>query len=200
VTRNLRTGNGIHFLPLSRNQLLSLLLPCPDGYLLRLTFAACNADALRAAFFANRKHNRENPILEFRLDIVGIDRPGEGDRPFKRTGDNFPQEPVVSLPMAFRPATLRLLRLLSSALLLTLLLRLPTLHLTLGLALMLFLMAIATANRQAVLINREFNIFRSHAWERNIHLVAIRRLTDIHRCHQRWCARHQTGRHNALFE
>src|SRR3984893_7115707 len=128
---------------LSRDQLLSLLLPCPDGYLLRLTFAACNADALRAAFFTDRKHNRENPILEFRLDLFGIDRPGEGDRPFKRAGGDFPQEPVVSLPLAFHPATLRLLRLLPSALLrllpsallLTLLLRRPTLHLILGLVL-----------------------------------------------------------------
>src|SRR4051794_24943904 len=159
---------------LSGDQLLSLLLPCLDGYLLWLTFAACNADALRAAFFADRNHNRENPILEFRLDIVGIDRPGEGDRPFKGAGDDFPQEPVVSLP-ALHPATLGLLCLLSSALLLTLLLRRPTLHLTLGLVLMLILMAIATANRQAVLINRKFNIFRPHPWKRNIHLIAIRR-------------------------
>src|SRR5258708_8994149 len=169
------------FSPLSRDQLLSLLLPCPDGYLLRLTFAACNADALRAAFFTDRNHNRENPILEFRLDFVGIDRPGEGDRPFKRAGDDFSQEIVVSL--AFHPPTLGLLRLLPSALLLTLLLRLPTLLLTLRLVLTLILIAIATANRQAVLINREFNIFRPHAWERNIHLVAIRRLNDIHRAY-----------------
>src|SRR4051812_35532904 len=141
---------------LSGDQLLSLLLPCLDGYLLWLTFAACNADALRAAFFTDRNHNRENPILEFRLDIVGIDRPGEINRPFKGAGDDFPQEPVVSLPMPLHPATLGLLRLLSStllsstllssALLLTLLLRRPTLHLTLGLVLMLILMAIVTAN------------------------------------------------------
>jgi hypothetical protein len=80
--------------------------------------------------------------------------------------------------VAVRPARLGLLCLLSSILLLPLLL-------ALGLFLMLILMAVATSNRQGVLIGQEFNIFRSHPWERNIHLVAILRLTDVHRCHQR---------------
>ena len=68
-------------LPLPLPCLLSL--SCLDGHLLRLTLAACDADPLRAAPFTNGKHNREDPILELRLDIVGIDRPGEGDHPFK---------------------------------------------------------------------------------------------------------------------
>lgn len=75
---------------LTRGPLLPLLLPCLDGHLLRLTLAACDADPLRAARFTDGKQNREDPILEARLDIVGIDRPGEDDRPFKRAGDDFP--------------------------------------------------------------------------------------------------------------
>src|SRR5205807_6937520 len=86
-------------LPLPLPCLLSL--SCLDGHLLRLTLATCDADPLRAAPSTNGEHNREDPILELRLDIVGIDRPGEGDHPFKCAGDDFPREPVVSTPMAF---------------------------------------------------------------------------------------------------
>src|SRR2546422_14795 len=164
---------------LSRDPLLPLFLPCPDGYLLRLTLVPCEADPLRFARFTDGKHNREDPILELRLDIVGINRPGEGDRSFKCAGDDFPREPVVSLPMTIRLPLLGLLPRLWLALLLL------ALRLTLGLVLMLVLMAVAPSNRQGVLINREFNIFRSHPWERNIHLIAVIRFTDIHRCHQR---------------
>jgi hypothetical protein len=138
---------------LTRDPLLPLLLPCPDGHLLRLTLAPCDADALRAARFTDGKQNRENPILEGRLDIVGIDRPGESDRPFKRAGRDFPQEPVVSLRMALHPGLLPLLSyILLLRLGLALLLRRLTLRLTFGLVLMLVLMAVATSNRQGVLI------------------------------------------------
>src|SRR5438552_8918104 len=156
-------------LPLPLPCLLSL--SCLDGHLLRLTLAACNADPLRAAPFTNREHNREDPILELRLDIVGIDRPGEGDHPFKCAGDDFSREPVVSTPMAFRLALLcllstvllRLLLALRLARLRLLLARCLTrlrlllarrltrlrlllgLRLTLGLVLMLVLMAEATS-------------------------------------------------------
>src|SRR5690348_5861496 len=86
--------------------LLPLLRPCPYSHLLRLTLTACEADPPGAARFINRNQNREDPILQARLDMVGIDRPGEGDRPFKRAGGDFPQEPVVSLAMAIRSALL----------------------------------------------------------------------------------------------
>ncbi len=92
------------------------MLPGPDGHRLRLTLAARDADPLQAARLTDRKQNREHPIVELRLDIVGIDRPGESDRPLKRAGDDFPREPVVSLSMTASLALLGLLRLLSSAL------------------------------------------------------------------------------------
>ena len=93
------------------------LLPCLDGYLLWLCLATCcEADSPRATRFTYRKQNREDPILEFRLNIVDIDRPGEGDRPFKRAIHDFPREPGVSLTMAARSALLGLLRLLSCVL------------------------------------------------------------------------------------
>src|SRR6266851_2730283 len=160
-----------------------------------------DADPLRAARFTDGKHNREDPILELRLDIIGIDRPGEGDRPFKRAGDDFPREPVVSLTMATRLATLSLLLGLGLTLL-SLLLGLLSLLLPLALSLVLVLVLLAELppNRQGVLINDDFNIFRSHPWKRNIHLIALRRLTDVHRYHHRLCARHHTGIHKALFE
>src|SRR6266567_1529600 len=66
-----------------------------------------------------------------------------------------------------------------------LLLLLLTLRLALGLVLMLVLMTVAPVNRQGVLIHHELDIFRSHPWEGNIHLIAILRLTDVHRGHQR---------------
>ena len=166
-----------------------MFLPCPNRHLLRLTAltalvdcVAFDADSLRAARFAHGKQNREDPILKFRLDIVGIDRPGEGYRPFKRASDDFPREPVVSFPVAL---CLPLLCLLSSGLLrrlLALLLRrlalrlswlrllspgLLALPLTFGLVLMVVLMAEAASNRQGVLINSQFNIFWSHSWKRN---------------------------------
>src|SRR5437762_2491357 len=93
--------------------LLLLLLSCPNEHLLRLTLTVrltaslaagldvLEADPSRAARFTDGKQKREDPILEFRLDIVGIDRPGEGDRPFKRASDDFPREPVVSPSVAF---------------------------------------------------------------------------------------------------
>src|SRR6266581_1956019 len=162
--------------------LLALFLPCPDRHLLRLTLAACEADPLRAARFTDGKQNREDPILEACLDIVGIDRPGEGDRPFKCARGDFPREPVVSLPVAFRPALLGLALLLRRLTLRLLL----ALRLTFGLVLMLVLMAVTTSNRQGVLINGQFNIFWSHSWKRNIHLITVFRFTDIHRCHLRW--------------
>ena len=126
-----------------------MLLPRTDGYLLRLTLTACDSDPLRAARFTDGKLNREYPILELRLDIVGIERPGESDHPFKRAGDDFPREPVVSLPMTACLATLGLLCLLSSVLLFRLwrTLLLLALHLSLGLVLMLVLMAVAPSNR-----------------------------------------------------
>ena len=64
--------------------LLPFLLSCPDGHLLRLTLAFRETDPLRFARFTDGKQNGEDPILELRLDIVCIDRPGEGDRSFKR--------------------------------------------------------------------------------------------------------------------
>ncbi len=90
-------------------RVLLTLLPRPNGHRLLLSLAACDADPLRAARFTNGKHNREDPILKLRLDIIGIDRSREGDRPFKRAGDDFPREPVVSLPMATPPPLLSLL-------------------------------------------------------------------------------------------
>jgi len=75
---------------------------------------AFDGDPLRAARFTYGKPDREYPILKFRLDIIGIDRPGEGYRPFKRASDNFPRKPVVSFPVAL---CFPLLCLLSSALL-----------------------------------------------------------------------------------
>src|SRR5579864_5935331 len=173
-----------------------MLLPCPDGHRLLLSLAACDADPLRAARFTDGKHNREDPILELRLDIIGIDRPGEGDRPFKRAGDDFPREPVVSLTMATRLATLSLLLGLRLGLGLTLL-SLLLLSLALSLVLVLVLLAELPPNRQGVLINDEFNIFRSHSRKRNIHLITLRRLTNVHRYHHRLCARHHTGIHKA---
>lgn len=172
-----------------------MLLPCPDGHRLLLSLAACDADPLRAARFTDGKHNREDPILELRLDIIGIDRPGEGDRPFKRAGDDFPREPVVSLAMATRLATLSLLLALGLTLLSLLLL-----SLALNLVLVLVLLAELPPNRQGVLINDDFNIFRSHPRKRNIHLIALRRLTDVHRYHHRCRGGHQTGIYKALFE
>ncbi len=106
-------------------------------------------------------------------DIVDIDEPGEGDRPFKRAGGYFLQEPVVPLPVAVRlalhPVLLglalllrrRALRLTCLPLLLACLPLLLSLHLSLGLLLMLVLIAVATSNCQAVLINHDFDIFRS---------------------------------------
>src|SRR6266567_2006140 len=209
-TYRCRTGDPL--LPL-----LWPLLPCLDGYLLWLCLATCcEADSPRATRFIYRKQNREDPILEFGLNIVDIDRPGEGDRPFKRARGNFLDEPVVPLSMAVR------LTLHPALLLLAWLLRRRTLHLTClplllplhltrlplllalllgthGRLLMLVLIAVATSNRQGVLINRDFDIFRAHPRQRNVHLVAIRRLTDVHWCYQR-CARHQTGIHNALVK
>src|SRR6266571_1324048 len=60
------------------------------------------------------------------------------------------------------------------------------LRLTFGLVLMVVLMAEAASNRQVVLINSQFNIFWSHSWKRNIHLIAVIRFTNIHRCKHSW--------------
>ena len=110
----------------------------------------------------------------------------------------------MSTLMAFHLALLFLLSTVLLRLLLALCLTrlrlLLALRLTLGLVLMLVLMAEATSNRQGVLINRQFNIFRSHPWKRNIHLIAILCLTNVHRCQLRCCARHHIGSHKALFE
>src|SRR5258708_21079062 len=173
---------GVHLLP--------LLLLCLDRHLLRLILAARDADPPRAPLFTDGKLNREDPILVARLDSVDIDRLVEGDRPFKCAGGDFLQDPDVSTRMAVCRA---LLRLLSSVVPLRLLL---ALHLVLTLV----LSTVATSNRQGVLINCQFNIFRPHPWERNIHLIAIRRLTNVHRCHLSCCARHHTGIHKALFK
>src|SRR5437762_9948010 len=134
------------------------LLPGSDCHLLRLTLATCDADSLGATRFVDGKQNCENPILEFCLDIVGIDRPREGDCPFKHAGGDFPQEPVMSLPMARCLTLLGLLHLFSVRLL------------TLCLFLMLVLMAEATSNRQGIYINRQFNIFWTYSRKRNIYL------------------------------
>src|SRR6266516_1796626 len=118
-------------------------------------------------------------LLGLILTTCNADPPGEGHRPFKLARDDFPREPVMSLLVALCLA--RLLPPLGLALLL----RLLTLRLTLGLVLVLVLMTVATSNRQGVLIDQQFDIFGSHSWECHIHLVAILRLTDVHRCHQR---------------
>jgi hypothetical protein len=188
--------------------LLPLLLSCLNGYLLRLTLA-CETDTLWATGFIYRKHNREDSILEFRLNIVDIDRPGEGDRPFKRPGRNFLQEPVVTLLVAVRSALLAIASLLWlpnwRLTCLRLLLALPlTLLLALRLTLLLFpmlvLITIATSNCQGVLINRDFDVFWPHSWESNIYLIAIRRFTDIHRCYHRCYTWQHTGVHEALVK
>ena len=149
IAQNCATGGRRDHQPNGEavGRLLASLLPCLDGHLLGLTLAACDADPFRAARFTDGKQNREDTILKLRLDIVGIDRPGEGDRPFKRAGDDFPREPVVSLTMTFRLATLRLLCLLPSVLLFRLCWALLALHLPLGLALMIVLVAVAPSNR-----------------------------------------------------
>ncbi len=142
------------------------LLPCLDGYLLRSLLAACETDSPRAGRFIYGQQNREDPVLELCVDMVDIDEPGEGDRPFKRAGGYFLQEPVVPLPVAVRlalhPVLLGLALLLRRrSLRLTCLPLLLSLHLSLGLLLMLVLIAVATSNCQAVLINHDFDIFRS---------------------------------------
>ena len=88
-----------------------------------MTLPPAEANPPWAACFSDGKRNRENPILELRLDIVGIDGPGESDRAFKLAVDDFPREPVVSLTMPVRLTLLgglRLLCLLSSVMLLRL--------------------------------------------------------------------------------
>src|SRR5437868_4868669 len=54
--------------PLTKSPLLPLLWlspSCSDGHLLWLTLVTCEGDTLRFARFTDRKHNREDPILEF---------------------------------------------------------------------------------------------------------------------------------------
>src|SRR5215467_11918427 len=156
------------FLSPLRYPLLSLS-SCPDGHLLRLTLGTCEANPLWAAGFTDGEFYGKHPILELRLYTVGIDRPGKGNRPFKRARDDFLREPVVSIPVTAPSPLLRLglalLRLLPRAL---------------RLVLVLVLMAVLPANRQGVLINRQLNIFWSHPWEGHIYLVASGRLTDVH--------------------
>src|SRR5258708_31628597 len=140
---------GIELLPLLLLLGLGALLPGLDGHLRPLTLAACNADPPRAALFTDGKLNREDPILVARLDPVDIDRLGEGDRPFKRAGGDFLQEPDISTRMAVCRA---LLRLLSSVVPLRLLL---ALHLVLTLV----LSTAPTSNPHRTFINLPLNIF-----------------------------------------
>ena len=88
----------------------------------------------------------------------------------------------MSSPMAF-PSVLLSLPLLSLLLSLSLLSLL--LGLLLALVLMIVLLAESPPNRQGILINGQFDIFRSNPREGNIHLVTVIRLTDVHRCNQR---------------